>query len=116
MQYAALLTYQFPIQSTAYLPVPPGHVLVSPIRVVHRFADLNPAEVSDLWGLAQLVGKTLEPHYSAQSLTLAIQDGPAAGQTVPHVHVHVLPRRPGDFEKNDEVYDELDRAESHLPK
>jgi hypothetical protein len=28
------------------------------------------------------------------------------------VHIHVLPRRPGDFEKNDEVYDELDRAEA----
>jgi diadenosine tetraphosphate (Ap4A) HIT family hydrolase len=39
----------------------------------------------------------------ASSLTLAIQDGPAAGQTVPHVHIHVLPRRGGDFEKNDEV-------------
>jgi bis(5'-adenosyl)-triphosphatase len=47
---------------------------------------------------------------------MPLQDGPAAGQTVPHVHIHVLPRRPGDFEKNDEVYDELDRAEAHLPK
>ena len=31
-----------------------------------------------------------------------------AGQTVPHVHIHVLPRRAGDFEKNDEVYDAID--------
>lgn len=97
-------------------PIVPGHVLISPIRVVHRFADLAPSEVSDLWTLAQLVGKTLEPHYQAQSLTLAIQDGPAAGQTVPHVHIHVLPRTPGDFKKNDQVYDELDAAEAHLPK
>lgn len=35
---------------------------------------------------------------------------------MPHVHIHVLPRRPGDFEKNDEIYDELDRAEAHLPR
>lgn len=33
------------------------------------------------------------------------QDGPQAGQTVPHVHIHVLPRKGGDFEKNDEIYD-----------
>ncbi|KAF6266323.1 HIT-like protein [Scenedesmus sp. NREL 46B-D3] len=97
-------------------PIVPGHVLISPIRVVRRFGDLTPAEVADLWGLAQLVGKTLEPHYEAQSLTLAIQDGPAAGQTVPHVHVHVLPRKPGDFEHNDEVYDEIDKSEAHLTK
>ena len=33
------------------------------------------------------------------------QDGPQAGQTVPHVHIHILPRKVGDFEKNDEIYD-----------
>ena len=33
-----------------------------------------------------------------------------AGQTVPHVHIHVLPRRRGDFEKNDDVYDAIDDA------
>jgi diadenosine tetraphosphate (Ap4A) HIT family hydrolase len=52
---------------------------------------------------------------SCITLTGMMQDGPAAGQTVPHVHIHVLPRKPGDFEKNDDVYDELDRAEAHLP-
>lgn len=91
-------------------PVVPGHVLVSPKRVVARFAELSPDEVSDLWLLAQRVGTALEPHYGASSLTLAIQDGPQAGQTVPHVHVHVLPRKPGDFERNDEVYDAIDAA------
>lgn len=35
------------------------------------------------------------------------QDGPQAGQTVSHVHIHVLPRRSGDFTKNDEIYDEV---------
>jgi bis(5'-adenosyl)-triphosphatase len=37
-----------------------------------------------------------------------VQDGAAAGQTVPHVHIHILPRKFGDFEKNDEVYDKID--------
>ena len=39
-----------------------------------------------------------------------MQDGPLAGQTVPHVHIHVLPRKKGDFERNDEVYDAIDAA------
>jgi diadenosine tetraphosphate (Ap4A) HIT family hydrolase len=91
-------------------PIVPGHVLVSPKRVVPRFADLSSEEVADLWTLAQRVGTAVESHFGADSLTLAIQDGPAAGQTVAHVHVHVLPRRPGDFEPNDKVYDAIDQA------
>jgi len=88
----------------------PGHVLVSTKRVAPRFTDLTAEEVSDLWTLSQRVGSAVEKHFGASSLTLAIQDGPEAGQTVPHVHVHVLPRRPGDFEKNDEIYDAIDQA------
>jgi hypothetical protein len=38
---------------------------------------------------------------------LFMQDGPQAGQTVPHVHIHVLPRKQGDFENNDEIYNEV---------
>ena len=45
--------------------------------------------------------------YSNTALTLAVQDGSDAGQTVEHVHVHLLPRRPGDFQKNDDVYEKV---------
>lgn len=39
------------------------------------------------------------------------QDGPQAGQSVPHVHIHCLPRRPGDFKRNDDIYDAIDNAD-----
>lgn len=61
---------------------PPGHVLISPIRVARRFSDLTPEEVSDVMLLAQRVGARLERHYGAAAMTLAVQDGEAAGQTV----------------------------------
>ncbi|KAM3382330.1 bifunctional bis(5'-adenosyl)-triphosphatase/adenylylsulfatase FHIT [Capsicum galapagoense] len=45
---------------------------------------------------------------------LISQDGPQAGQTVPHVHIHVIPRKSGDFEKKDEIYDALDLKEKEM--
>eukprot|EP00742_Colponemidia_sp_Colp-10_P006920 GILJ01007423.1.p1 GENE.GILJ01007423.1~~GILJ01007423.1.p1 ORF type:complete len:193 (-),score=25.04 GILJ01007423.1:252-764(-) len=89
-------------------PIVPGHVLVLPNRVVARFADLEQDEVADLWIAAQTIGRQLEKHYNAQSMTFAIQDGPASGQTVPHVHIHILPRHFGDYSNNDEVYTDLE--------
>ncbi|TDH13439.1 hypothetical protein EPR50_G00033770, partial [Perca flavescens] len=93
-------------------------VLVCPLRPVERFRDLRPDEVADLFSTAQRVANLVEKHFNATSLTIAIQDGPEAGQTVKHVHVHVLPRKAGDFERNDSVYDELqkhDREDEDVP-
>ncbi|KAM9444190.1 bis(5'-adenosyl)-triphosphatase isoform 1-T1 [Clarias gariepinus] len=90
-------------------PVVPGHVLVCPIRPVERFRDLRPDELADLFSTTQKVANAVENYFSASSLTIAIQDGPEAGQTVKHVHVHVLPRKPGDFDRNDSIYDELQK-------
>ncbi|XP_008103620.1 bis(5'-adenosyl)-triphosphatase isoform X3 [Anolis carolinensis] len=90
-------------------PVVPGHVLICPLRPVERFRDLLPEEVADLFRATQLVGNVVEQHFGGTSLTISVQDGPEAGQTVKHVHVHILPRRAGDFSRNDNIYDELQR-------
>ncbi|KAK7387317.1 hypothetical protein VNO78_28035 [Psophocarpus tetragonolobus] len=89
-------------------------VNLRPLLPVKRFADLSSDETSDLWLTAQKVGRQLESYHKASSLTFAIQDGPQAGQTVPHVHIHLIPRKSGDFEKNDEIYDAMDEKEKQL--
>ncbi len=86
-----------------------GHCLVLSRRVVSRFSDLTREEVVDLWTTAHTIAPVLEKQFNGKSLTLAIQDGAQAGQTVPHVHVHIIPRIRGDFERNDEVYEALDK-------
>ncbi|KAJ1651611.1 Dinucleoside triphosphate hydrolase [Dispira simplex] len=91
-------------------PIAPGHVLIVPKRLVPRFADLTPDEVSDLFLSTQTIGRVIEKHFLGESLTMAIQDGPAAGQTVPHCHVHVIPRRFRDWANNDDIYAELDHT------
>ncbi|XP_039009337.1 bifunctional bis(5'-adenosyl)-triphosphatase/adenylylsulfatase FHIT-like isoform X2 [Hibiscus syriacus] len=95
-------------------PVVPGHVLVCPRREVKRFVDLTVEETQDLWLTAQRIGGGIERFHKASSLTFTIQDGPKAGQTVAHAHVHILPRKDGDFENNDEIYDAIDAKEKEL--
>ncbi|KAJ8609226.1 hypothetical protein MRB53_039262 [Persea americana] len=100
-------------------PLMPGHVLVSPIRVVPRLADLSPPEVSDLFLAVQKVGRLVERLYSATALNIAIQDGRAAGQSVPHVHAHVIPRKDADLDScggSDAIYDMLDGEDGDLAK
>jgi bis(5'-adenosyl)-triphosphatase len=90
-------------------------VLVLPRRVVPRLADLNPDEVTDLFLSVQHVGKVLEKAYNAQSLTISIQDGIHAGQSVPHVHVHLIPRKSTDYGgDNDQIYPALEENEKQM--
>lgn len=76
-------------------PIVPGHILVIPKRVEPRVMDLTIDEYSDLFASVRFIAPRLEKHYSAQALNISIQDGVESGQSVPHVHVHVLPRRKG---------------------
>ena len=108
--YRTALTYAFVNRK----PVIDGHVLVSPIRRTNRFSDLTPSEVSDLWNVSQKVALVLEKVHNKTSSTLCIQDGKEAGQTVDHVHVHILPRGEGDFKQNDDIYDKLESHDKNV--
>ncbi|KAL5102937.1 Nitrilase and fragile histidine triad fusion protein NitFhit [Taenia crassiceps] len=51
----------------------------------------------------------ISPLVPGHVLVTPIEDGKDAGQSVPHVHIHVLPRKLGDFSKNDDIYDALEK-------
>jgi bis(5'-adenosyl)-triphosphatase len=91
-------------------PIVPGHVLVIPERVVSRMMDLDEAEYIDLWKTVRTVQSILQKQHEGImcSFNVAVQDGVAAGQSVPHVHVHILPRTTGDYERNDDIYQDLE--------
>lgn len=96
-------------------PLVPGHVLVIPRRNVERMNELSPEEISDLYQAVQAVGELVQRRHKKSALTICTQDGKDAGQTVPHVHVHVLPRSPTDFKTNDDVYEALDNTDLNRP-
>jgi len=73
-------------------PLVRGHVLVVPRRPVATLEELEDNELVDLFRSVRIIQNVLETHYGATASTLGIQDGQSAGQSVPHVHVHILPR------------------------
>ena len=74
-------------------PIVPGHVLVMPERIVPTMDELTEEEYVDMWKSVRIVQAALRKQYDATAFNVAVQDGRAAGQSVPHVHVHILPRK-----------------------
>jgi diadenosine tetraphosphate (Ap4A) HIT family hydrolase len=77
-------------------PVSPGHTLVVPTRHVSDFFDLSADEQSAVWRLVADVRHRLAAEHGAVAFNVGLNAADAAGQTVPHAHVHVIPRYVGD--------------------
>lgn len=85
--------------SAAFLdafPVGEGHMLVIPRRHVISLFELTENEQEAVWKLVSQVRAKLIQEHKPDGFSVGVNDGLAAGQTVPHAHVHVIPRRIGD--------------------
>ncbi len=83
----------------AFLDISPlreGHTLVIPKESAAKLNDLSAEDAGGLMVAAQRILPGLLAAVGADDATLAIHDGPAAGQEVPHVHLHIVPRKAGD--------------------
>jgi histidine triad (HIT) family protein len=76
--------------------VNPGHVLVATKRQVETVMELEEAEAAHLFAIATRVAKAVQAAFDPEGMTLLQTNRPAGWQTVPHVHIHVLPRYAGD--------------------
>ncbi|MGK5090676.1 HIT family protein [Deltaproteobacteria bacterium TL4] len=79
------------------LPVATGHTLVVPKREVLRLEDLTVAEASSLMTAMKIIAKAVSQAYGGVDYNLILNNGPGAGQEVPHVHFHIIPRPEGSF-------------------
>lgn len=76
--------------------VNPGHVLVATKRQVETVMELDEAEAAHLFVIATRVAKAVQAAFAPEGMTLLQTNKPEGWQTVPHVHVHVLPRHADD--------------------
>lgn len=77
-------------------PVSPGHTLIIPRRHIGSFFELTTAERDCLMDLLAEARHQLANELSPQGYNIGINDGPAAGQTIGHLHIHLIPRFEGD--------------------
>ena len=78
-------------------PVTEGHLLLVPKRHVATWSDLDEDERTDLVEGINAAQEFLRSRYSLDGFNIGFNEGEAAGQTVPHFHIHVIPRRIGDM-------------------
>jgi len=76
--------------------VSPGHALVVPARPVLSIYELDVLLQSELWDTVRHVREILSEKFTPDGFNIGINDGRAAGQTMPHAHIHVIPRYEGD--------------------
>lgn len=79
-------------------PVSKGHALIIPKRHVADFFELSPDEVTAIYDLSVKCKKIIDLKYNSDGFNIGVNIGEAAGQSVFHVHVHVIPRYNGDIE------------------
>jgi len=79
-------------------PASPGHTVVIPRRHVSSFFDLTPEEVAACMGLIKEEKKNIDEEFNPDGYNIGLNVGPAAGQSIFHVHIHIIPRYKGDVE------------------
>ena len=79
-------------------PVSKGHCLIVPHRVYSDYFDSTSEEVIGLQKLVLEAKKLLDEKFQPDGFNVGINSGETGGQTVPHVHIHLIPRYKGDME------------------
>lgn len=79
------------------LPVSPGHRLILPKRHIASVFEATREETGALWEAVRQARSGLLRELSPDGFNIGINDGPASGQTILHLHIHLIPRYRGDM-------------------
>ena len=89
-QYAVAVFDEFPVSI--------GHTLIIPKRHVESLFELTDEELKDIYTLIVQSKNKLDELYKPDGYNIGINEGRAAGRTIDHVHIHIIPRYIGDVE------------------
>ena len=79
-------------------PVSDGHALIIPFRHFSNYFDATQHEKNAIWSLVEDVKHEIRQEHSPDGYNIGVNIGRAAGQTIPHLHVHIIPRYEGDMD------------------
>ena len=91
-------------------PILPGHSLIIPRSHVPTLLDLEDSEIAEMVGFSRVVVGNLIHTFRASGFNWTIQEGVTAGQTVPHLHLHLIPRSEGDLPEPGDWYPRLRKS------
>lgn len=86
------LVYAFPTN----IPITPGHTIITTKRCVKKLEDFTIDEKLAIFDFAEKIMKSLRFCYGAEGFNCAWNQEKLAGQSVPHFHLHIIPRKEGD--------------------
>jgi bis(5'-adenosyl)-triphosphatase len=92
-------------------PILPGHSLVIPNKHYESLFELPDDEISEMMLFARKITAVLKTVFNCDGFDWTIQDGVSAGQTVPHLHLHIVPRKPLDLPESNEWYSKIPKSE-----
>ncbi len=78
-------------------PVNEGHMLIIPKRHIETYFEAAESEKKLLWDLVEECKEYLDERYSPDGYNIGINNGIAAGQSIMHLHIHLIPRYIGDI-------------------
>lgn len=86
------LVFAFPTN----IPIVPGHTIICPIRHILNINELTEQEIKSIFEMIEKLKNAMREVFDATGFNFAWNEGKSAGQSIEHLHFHILPRKEGD--------------------
>lgn len=97
-----------------HAPVVPGHCMIIPFKHVTNLFELTDSEYITLFNFARDVTSFIIGFYGTDEFDMSLQQGFNAGQSIDHLHLHIIPRKANDLAEGEEWFDKLNENKTAL--